>query len=87
MLKTIYAIIGAGLVAGCLIACQGVMSEVEAHGSTVGAKGDRADLRPLASACSEQAWPYFEAGCLRDARNPYGAAREVRMVSTDRLVR
>ena len=87
MLKTIYAIIAAAFVAGCLIAFQGVLSEVEAHGSTVGAKGDRADLRPLAVACSERPWPYFEAGCLRDARNPYGMARDVRMVSTDRLPR
>ena len=31
------------------------------------------------------AWPYFEASCLRDTRNPFGKAREVRIVSTDRL--
>ena len=32
-------------------------------------------------------WPYFEASCLRDTRNPFGQARDVRLVSTDRLAR
>ena len=48
-------------------------------------KADRADMRPLAGKCSENAWPYFEASCLRDTRNPFGKAREVRIVSPDRL--
>ena len=29
-------------------------------------KGDRLAIRPLGTQCSEQAWPYFEANCLRD---------------------
>ena len=40
-------------------------------------------VRPLAGACSQKAWPYFEAACLRDARNPYGEARQVRVVALD----
>jgi hypothetical protein len=57
-------------------------AEVEARGSVPGAKTDRADARPLARACSGNAWPYFEASCLRDARNPFGQARDVRLVSS-----
>jgi len=49
-----------------------------------GAKADRADARPLARDCSANAWPYFEASCLRDARNPFGQARDVRLVSLDK---
>jgi hypothetical protein len=48
-----------------------------------GRKADRADARPLARACSGNAWPYFEASCLRDARNPFGYARDVRLISHD----
>jgi len=61
-------------------------AEVEARGSVPGAKTDRADARPLARACSGNAWPYFEASCLRDARNPFGQARDVRLVSFDQAM-
>ena len=59
-------------------------AEVEARGSVPDEKADRADARPLACAFSGNAWPYFEAACLRDARNPFGQARDVRLVSFDR---
>jgi len=84
MLKTIYAVVAAAIIAGSFVATLSLSAEVEARGSVPGAKADRADARPLARDCSQQAWPYFEAGCLRDARNPYGQAREVRIVLSDR---
>jgi hypothetical protein len=56
-------------------------ADVEARGSAPGAKADRADARPLARDCSGNAWPYFEASCLRDTRNPFGQARDARVVS------
>jgi hypothetical protein len=43
-------------------------------------KSDRADTRALAKDCSQSAWPYYEAACLRDSRNTFGQAREVRFV-------
>ena len=67
-----------------LIAALNISAEVEARGSAPGVKGDRADARPLASDCSAHAWPYFEAACLRDTRNPFGQVRDVRLVSVDR---
>ena len=85
MLKTVYAIAAAAIVAGAFVAFLSLAMQVEANAHVPGAKGDRADIRPLAGDCSQRAWPYFEAGCLRDARNPDGAARRVRIVSTDRL--
>ncbi len=85
MLKAIYAIAAAAIVAGAFVATVSLTDAVEALGSTPGAKADRADTRPLAGDCTQRAWPYFEAACLRDARNPFGQARAVRIVSTDRL--
>lgn len=85
MLKTVYAIAAAAIVAGAFVAFLSLAMQVEANAHVPGAKGDRADARPLATDCSQRAWPYFEASCLRDARNPQGTAREVRIVSTDRL--
>lgn len=85
MLKAVYAIAAAAIVAAAFVATLSLSPQVEARGSVPGVKADRADTRPLARDCSQHAWPYFEAGCLRDTRNPFGQAREVRFVSTDRM--
>ena len=85
MLNTLYTIGAAAIVAAAFVATLSLSAQVEARGSAPGAKADRADIRPLARDCSQRAWPYFEAGCLRDTRNPFGQARPVRIVTTDRL--
>jgi len=85
MLKSVYAIAAAAIVAASFVATLSLSPQVEARGSLPGVKADRADTRPLAKDCSQQAWPYFEAACLRDTRNPQGQARNVRLVSADRL--
>ncbi len=85
MLKAAYAIIAAAIVAAGFVATLSISAEVEARGSVPGAKADRADVRPLGTDCSEKGWPYFEASCLRDTRNPFGQVRAVRVVTTDRL--
>src|SRR5262245_40042761 len=46
------------------------------------AKSDRIDYRPIGTACSQNAWPYFEASCLRDRNNAMGEARPVRVIQT-----
>ena len=61
--------------------------QIEAHAAQPIAKGDRLDLRAYGAACSAQAWPYYEARCLRNAGSPRREVRPVRIVSTDRLVR
>jgi len=40
------------------------------------------DLRshPTGSSCSGRAWPYYDARCVRDLRQPDGRARAVRIV-------
>jgi hypothetical protein len=84
MLKTIYAVVAAAIVAGAFVAFLSFSMQVEAHAHGVAAKGDRADARPLGGHCSQNAWPYFEATCLRDTHNPFGQVAQVRIVSTDR---
>ena len=81
MLKTVYAIVAAAIIAACLVLAPSLSPQVEAGAPSATGKADRADARPLAGDCSERPWPYLEANCLRDTRNPRGMAREVRFVS------
>lgn len=85
MFKNVYAIAAAVIVAACLVTFPSLSPQVEAHSPVPVAKSHRADVRLLARECSQRAWPYFEVACLRNARNPFGQAREVRIVSADRL--
>jgi hypothetical protein len=84
MLRTIYVIVAAAIVAGAFVTALSIADQVDARASVPGAKADRADMRPLAGQCSQNSWPYFEAACLRDTRNPFGQVGDVRFVSTVR---
>lgn len=84
MIKSAYSIAAAFIIAS-IICLPNLVAQVQAYGPTLGAKGDRVDARPLGTACSQNEWPYFEASCLRNAKNPFGQARQVRIVTTDRL--
>jgi hypothetical protein len=81
MLKTVYAIVAAAIIAACMVLAPSLTPQVEAGAPSATGKSDRADARPIAGDCSERPWPYMEASCLRDTRNPMGQAREVRFVS------
>jgi hypothetical protein len=84
MRNTIYAVIAAAIIAACITLAPMLTLQVDAAAAPApGVKSDRADARPLLTDCSEKAWPYVEAACLRDARNPLGQAREVRFVPLD----
>jgi hypothetical protein len=48
------------------------------------AKGDRLDIHQVGPDCSKQAWPNFEASCLRTAGTKVSNVREARMVTADR---
>jgi len=84
MLKTVYAVAIAAIAAACFVAFPSLSFQVEASSSVLGAKGDRADMRPLGTDCGQNAWPYFDAACLRDARNPLVTPHDVRFVFADR---
>jgi hypothetical protein len=84
MIKAISAIAGAGLVAAALTLLPGFAPQVEASVPQALAKGDRLDIRPVGRDCSQQAWPNFEASCLRVAGSKSAAIREARLVTADR---
>jgi hypothetical protein len=84
MMKTAYVIAIAAIVASVFVAFPSLSPQVGASAPVVGAKGDRADIRPLGTECGEKAWPYFDAACTRDGRVPLAQPRDVRMIAADR---
>jgi hypothetical protein len=84
MFKTIPVIAAAAFAAAAFVAFPSLSLRVEAGARMPVVKTDRLDTRPLDVGCSQQAWPYLERGCLRDARAEKGEAREVRLVSIER---
>jgi hypothetical protein len=84
MIKTASVIAIAAIVASVFVAFPSLSPQVGASAPIVGAKGDRADIRPLGTECGEKAWPYFDAACTRDGRVPLAQPRDVRMIAADR---
>lgn len=60
MIKTAYAVAIAAIAASVFVAFPSLSPQVGASAPVVGAKGDRADIRPLGTECGEKAWPYFD---------------------------
>jgi len=85
MIKIFYAVAVAAIVAACFVGFPSLSFQVQASSMVPGAKGDRADVRPAGTDCSQNAWPYFEAACLRDAGKPMAMAQTVRIVTADHL--
>jgi len=92
MRKCAYTITAA-LIAAALICLPGLFSpQVQARSpegnvleEVAATKGDRLDIQPLGTDCSAREWPYFEAACLRNARDRTTPARLPRIVAVDRL--
>ncbi|CUU18379.1 hypothetical protein ABIB94_002149 [Bradyrhizobium sp. JR7.2] len=83
MIKTISAIAIAAFVAAALTVLPGFAPSVEASVPQPLAKSDRLDIRTVGRDCSQQAWPNFEASCLRQAGTKANI-REARLVTADR---
>ncbi len=83
MIKAISAIAVAAFVAAALSILPGFAPQVEASVPQALAKGDRLDIRLVGRNCSEQAWPNFEASCLRVAGSKI-MIRQARLVTADR---
>jgi hypothetical protein len=85
MIKALSAIAIAAFVAAALAVLPGFAPEVEASVPHALAKGDRLDIRPIGRDCSQQAWPNFEASCLRVAGTKTATTiRQARLVTADR---
>ena len=83
MIKSLSAIAFAALIATALTILPGFAPTVEASVPQALAKGDRLDIRTVGKDCSQQAWPNFEASCLRAAGSK-ALIREARLVTADR---
>jgi len=83
MIKALSAIAFAALIATALTILPGFAPTVEASVPQALAKGDRLDIRTVGKDCSQQAWPNFEASCLR-ALGTKSMIREARLVTADR---
>ena len=87
MIKALTAIAFAALMATALTILPGFAPSVEASVPQALSKGDRLDIRLVGKDCSQQAWPNFEAFCLRVAGAKSTAPsiiREARLVTADR---
>ncbi len=87
MLKTLYAIAAAAIVAACLVLSPTLSPSVEAGAPAINGKSDRADTRPLGIDCSQRAWPYYESSCLRDTANRLAQPHDVRFIPMDKKQR
>jgi hypothetical protein len=83
MIKTLSALAIAACLAAALAVLPGFAPQVEASVPRPLAKADRLDIHPTGRDCSQQAWPHFEASCLRSAGSKV-AVREARLVTADR---
>ena len=83
MIKALSAVAIAAFVAAALTILPGFAPQVEASVPAPLAKGDRLDIREAGRNCSQQAWPNFEASCLRAAGSRI-VVREARLVTADR---
>jgi len=83
MIKALSAIAVAACVAAALTLLPGFAPTVEASVPQPLAKADRLDIRSIGRDCSQQAWPNFEASCLRRAGTK-ADIRVVRLVTADR---
>ena len=56
----------------------------EAHSTPTLGKGDRLDIQSRGATCSQQAWPYYDQGCLRSTMT--GLPSNVRVVTAQRKI-
>ena len=83
MIKALSAIAVAAFIAAALTVLPGFAPQVEASVPQALAKADRLDIHLVGKDCSQQAWPHFEASCLRTIGSK-SMVREARLVTADR---
>jgi len=83
--RTLSALLFSATMAAAITLLPG-SDKVSASAPLNSGKGDRIDVRAIGPACSENAWPYFEAACTKDRRQPMSQAKAVRIVTPDRTL-
>jgi hypothetical protein len=86
--KALSAIAAAAFGAAIVLALPGFSPEVEASTPAQMVAAGHLDIQPVATTpdCTQQAWPYYDASCLRSTR-ANTQPRTVRVVTTDRMAR
>jgi hypothetical protein len=82
--RALSALAVAAVIAAAITVLPGASEKVSASTPLNSGKGDRLDIRAAGPNCSEQAWPYYEAGCVKDRRQPMSHAKATRIVTPDR---
>jgi len=83
MIKALSAVAVAAFIAAALTILPGFAPQVSASTPVALAKGDRLDIRPVGTDCSQQTWPNFETSCLRVSGSKT-IVREARLVTAAR---
>lgn len=83
MIKALSAVAVAAFITAALTILPGFAPQVSASTPVALAKGDRLDIRPVGTDCSQQTWPNFETSCLRVSGSKT-IVREARLVTAAR---
>ena len=83
MIKALSALAIAAFCAAAITLLPGFAPAVEAGATKALPKADRLNIKPSGTGCSSNAWPHFEATCLRQpgVRTPI---MEARLITTTR---
>lgn len=84
-IRAVTALVAAAVVASAMTVLHGAGDQVSASAPLNSGKSDRLDIRAAGPKCSEQAWPYYEAGCVKDRRQAMNQAKAARIVTADRI--
>ena len=84
--KTIAVLVAAAAIGGGATVLSGATETASVTVPLTSGKSDRLDIRAAGPDCSKQAWPYYEAGCVKDRRETTSQVKPARVVTADRLV-
>jgi hypothetical protein len=82
--RALSAVIAAAAIAGALTVLPGASEKVSASTPLNSGKGDRLDYRAVGPDCSQLAWPFYEATCVKDRRQAMNQAKAARIVTAER---
>ena len=83
--KTISVLMAAAAIVGGATVLSGATEKTSVTVPITSGKGDRLDIRAVGPDCSKQAWPYYEASCVKDRREATSQAKPARIVTADRV--
>jgi hypothetical protein len=86
MIKIFYAVAVSAIAAACFVVFPTLSEQVHANPPAPIAQAAHSEIHQAVATCGQNAWPYLDSACLRNASQPLVQPREVRLVSADRFV-